>query len=394
MNARRWAAVAVATLLVGSALTVAVTAAAASGPAIQVSSVTTTPTDPITGESVTFETTVSNLQQTTGTVQVTDVYLRRSGSTTEYARAEDVGSVAPGGSLTVPLTAGFENPGEKSLTVFVVVQNRQGRAYSYSYPARVDVAAPAVRGGLSAQDRPSGGASVTLTNYGNVNFTDVEISAVVDGEVRDRRFMQSIPPDSSQNISIDTGETDTVTFNATYTANDTSHGVSRTVDLDRQLSGEVGLTSVDVTRRGQTVSIDGEAANVGGTDVQSVLLDVQDSDTARPVQGSGDFFVGQIEASEFATFELAAAVESGIETVTVEITYIVDDDRVTTTRHIDVSSAEVSNPPDGTTGNSQAARGDGGSTGGLLGGLPLLGIGVVLLVALIVATVAYRRRNR
>lgn len=394
MILRRPRVLLLAALLVGSTLAVGVTAVAASGPAVQVSSVTTTPTDPVAGESVTFETTVSNLQQTDGTVQITDVYLRRTDSTTEYARVEDVGSVAPGGSLTVPLTARFENAGEKGLTVTVVVQNQQGSFFRYSYPARVDVAEPVVRGGLSAGELPSGDASVTFTNYGNVNFTDVEISAVVDGEVRDRRYTQDIPPEGSRNITIETGDTDTATFRASYTANDTSHEVSRTIDLDRDLAGEVRLTSVDVTRRGQTVTIDGEAANVGGTDVQSVLLAVQDGNDASPVQGSGEFFVGQVEASEFATFELAAALDPGTEAVTVDITYIVDGDRETRTRQVDVSSVSSSGQPGGDSDNPQAATDGGGSGGGLLGGLPVLGIGVVLLVALIVATVVYRRRNR
>lgn len=50
-------------------------------PDVQISSVSVTPDDPGPGERVTVETTVSNLQSSDGTVEITDVYLRRSGST-------------------------------------------------------------------------------------------------------------------------------------------------------------------------------------------------------------------------------------------------------------------------------------------------------------------------
>jgi hypothetical protein len=180
MTVSRTAALLLATLLVGSALTVGATTVAASSPDVQVASVDVAPADPVAGESVTFETTVANLQRTNGTVQVSDVYLRRSGSTREYARVEDVGSVAPGGSITDPLTAEFDNAGDKELTVTVVVQDQRGRFHRYSYPARVDVERPVVRGGLSANGSTSDETNVTLTNYGNVNFTDVEVSAEIN----------------------------------------------------------------------------------------------------------------------------------------------------------------------------------------------------------------------
>ncbi len=80
---------------------VGVVGVTAADPAVQLSSVTVTPDDPNTGERVTIEATISNLENSDTTVDVTDLYVRTPGTTEEFARGEDVGSVAPGGTLSV-----------------------------------------------------------------------------------------------------------------------------------------------------------------------------------------------------------------------------------------------------------------------------------------------------
>ncbi|MFC5136547.1 MULTISPECIES: hypothetical protein [Haloferacaceae] len=445
----------------------------ANSPAIQVSSVAVSPDTPIVGETTTVETTISNLEQTNGTVEITDVYLRDW--PTEFERAENVGSIAPGGSVTVPVTTTFDTPGEKSITVNVVVRDEEGDSHSYSYPAVVDVEEPDVDGGLSIDDDTSGEASVTLTNYGNVdftdveirtvvggeargqqytldiepdgsrtvtfdiaeynreqvtftanytangethrvsraitetadvrgglstvenssdrmtvtldnygnvNFSDVEIRALIDGEVRDRRYTRDVPPDESRSTSFSTEDYDAenVTFTATYTANGETHELSRRTVLDQQVSGAISLTSVETAPGGASVSIDGEAANVGGTDVESVLLRVQNAGGVTPADGGGEYFVGSIDASEFATFELAASVENGTSTVPIEVSYLVDGERVTTVQTVEISST---GPPASPSGDGQPS-GTNGQPQGPPGGsgiptIPIL-IGVITLI--------------
>ena len=375
-----------------SALTVGSTVAAADGPAVQVSSVTVTPEDPVEGETVTFETTISNLEGSSGTVRISDIYLRRTGSTREFARIGNVGSVAPGGSLTVPMRAAFENAGEKSLTVRVVVVDQNGSVSAYTYPASVDVETPVVRGGLSTENR-SDGTSVTLSNYGNVNFTDVAISSSVGGSVRDRQLTGDVEPDANRTVTFDTADygSDNVTFRATYTANGAARELSRTVDIDRQVRGEIRLTSVEVRRSGGTDSLEGDAANVGGTDAESVLVRVPDTGDVRPAGGAGEYFIGPVDASEFATFELSAAVDAGASSVPVEITYIVDDERVTTTQRLDLDSTAPSGG-DGASGDD--GQGDSGGSGGGQSGLPLVGIGVALALLVVAGVAVIRWRNR
>ncbi|MEA5410120.1 hypothetical protein VB773_22770 [Haloarculaceae archaeon H-GB2-1] len=63
---------------------------------VAIQSVNASVSDPAPGEQFTLTITVANLQSSSGPVEVTDVYVRRAGSTEEFARIDDVGTVAPG----------------------------------------------------------------------------------------------------------------------------------------------------------------------------------------------------------------------------------------------------------------------------------------------------------
>ena len=82
-----------------------------------------------------------------------------------------------------------------------------------------------------------------------------------------------------------------------------------------------------------------------------VLVQINDTADVRPVSPSGEYFVGGVEASEFATFELTAQTESNASSVPVTITYIVDNERVTTTQHVDLKATAMSTGPSATPGD-------------------------------------------
>jgi putative ABC transport system ATP-binding protein len=250
-------------VLLGGTGAVAVTAA---NPAVQLSSVAVTPDDPNTGERVTIEATISNLENSDTTVEVTDLYVRTPGTTEEFARGEDVGSIAPGGTLSVPVSTTFETAGQKRLDVNLGVRDEDGEYHSYIYPVYVDVSEPVVKADLSATTpgNGSGTTAVTLTNFGNTNLTDVEITAVADGAVLDRNFVHDVPPDADRTTTFDTGEvaSDTVSFTAAYDAAGGNHSTSLAVavDEDTPVPGEIRLTAIEVSRAGPGVTIQGDAA--------------------------------------------------------------------------------------------------------------------------------------
>ncbi|TKX63002.1 hypothetical protein EXE48_04440 [Halorubrum sp. ASP1] len=392
---------AVALLVLSSTGVVAVTA---DDPAIQLSSVTVTPDDPTTGEQVTIDATISNLENSDTIVDVTSLYVRSIGTTEEFARIEDVGSISPGGSLSVPISATFETAGQKQLDVNLVVQDTNGDYHSYTYPVYVEVSESVVRADLSATatENESETVEVALTNFGNTNLTDVEITAAAGGDVFDRNFARDVSPESSQVTSFDTSDvvSDTVEFTATYDAAGASHSTSLVTDVNEetQVPGEIRLTAVEVSRTGSGVMIEGDAANLGGTDANSVLVQVNETADVHPVSPSGEYFVGGVEASEFATFELTAQTESNASVVPVTLTYIVDNERVTTTQQVDLTDTAMAVGPNAAPSDSAAtssgaatSHSGAGEQGGL--SLPLLAGGVVLITILL-AGVAYRWRSQ
>jgi len=386
-------------VLIGGTGAVAVTAA---DPAVQLSSVTVTPDDPNTGERVTIEATISNLENSDTTVDVTDLYVRTPGTTEEFARGEDVGSIAPGGTLSVPVVTTFENPGQKRLDINLGVRDEDGQYHSYTYPVYIDVSEPTVKADLSAttSQNDSGTTEVSLTNFGNTNLSDVEITAVAGGEVLDRNFVYDVPPESSRTTAFDTGDvdSDTVEFTATYAAAGDAHNTSLAVDIDEEtpVPGEIRLTAIETSRAGPGVTVQGDAANLGSTDADSVLVRIGDADGVRPAPPSGEYFVGAVEASEFATFELTAETDANVSSVPVEIAYIVDNERVTTTQRVDLTAGASASPSVGAApGDGAPGDGPGGPGSDGSGGPPLQLVGgVVAVVAIVVGVAVYRWRNR
>ncbi|TKX81816.1 hypothetical protein [Halorubrum sp. SD626R] len=373
-----------------------VTVVAANGPAVNVSSVNVTPTDPTVGETVTVEVTISNQEGSNSVVDVSSIMLRTTSE--HYERVEDVGAIAPGGSLTIPITTSFDTAGQKELLAHVSAASQSNGSETshlraYYRPITIDVEEPEIDAGIAASTNTSGETTVTLTNYGNVEFTDAEIRTSVNGTQRDQRDTFDITPNESESVTFDTAnyDSDILTLTGAYTARGERHEVTRTVDLNQQVQGEIRLTSVEVTERGTTISVDGEAANIGGTDVESVLVRVPDSDTVSPAGGSGEFFVGSVDASEFATFELSSSVSNGTDTLPIELTYIVDDERITTTQTIDISTAGSSSPEPSQGQPAASSTGD-GSSGSL--GLPLIPLILGLFVVVGGSGVLYWLWNR
>jgi hypothetical protein len=96
------------------------------------------------------------------------------------------------------------------------------------------------------------------------------------------------------------------------------------------------------------------------------------------VGGSGEYFIGSVDASEFATFELTASVDSGVSSIPVEVSYIVDGERIRTTQLIEITSTNVS------MNQGDSSRPTPGSSGGQgSSGIPLVPIVIVLFVVAI-----------
>jgi hypothetical protein len=209
------------------------------------------------------------------------------------------------------------------------------------------------------------------------------------------RAMASLAPGSERtfeyDVNFDETGTRTLTSEVTYrTSEETeARSVTSSVNVDVvEATDEIRLTSVKTTRTGDGITVEGDAANVDDTNAESVLLTVQNGDGAGPTPPSGDYFVGSIEAGEFATFELTAETDSGVSSIPVEVTYIVDGDSVTTTQTVDVSETATGGTTSGVEGGQP--RGSGTPSGG---GLPLAVIGAVVVLLVVVLGI-YRWRKQ
>lgn len=370
------------------AVAVSTSAAQANG---QITDVNVTTDDPVTGDSVIVETTIANLESSDGSLDVTDVYLRTAPGAETFVRVEEVGALDPGGSVTVPMSATFETAGEKDLTVNVVVKGEDGTIKTYESPLILDVEEPRVRAQLDANvdadDGQYGTTRLDVTNAGNVEFTDVRITASANDTVIDRAYVFDMDPETNRTAVFDTRNVsnERVTFEAAFRANDRSHTATHTIDLREReaVLGEMLLTSVETTRTATGVTLEGDASNVGGTDAGSVLVEVRDTAGVRPVSPAGRYFVGDVERGEFATFELTAETPPNASSVPVEISYIAENERVRTTQRIDLA---------GTGGVTPAAESGGG--GGNAGGLPIVAIAVGLGAIAVLGTGVYVWRRR
>jgi hypothetical protein len=140
--------------------------------------------------------------------------------------------------------------------------------------------------------------------------------------------------------------------------------------------GEIRLTGVSASRQAGELQISATASNVGSSEVNSVIVSVGDEG---PVSAA-DYFVGNIEAGDFASFTLNTGVSGNVSSVPVTVTYVVDDVELSTTTEVGVEQSFASQP-------------DGASSDGGGGNGPLLLVGAVLAVVVAGAALVYRRRG-
>jgi len=238
-------------------------------------------------------------------------------------------------------------------------------------------------------ERETDRVAVEVTNFGNTAVRDVVVEPRAAGRTLPRQAVGSLSPDESETAIVDLSNVSgsTVTAVATYrVAGADRTGTARERFAYDPPAGEVTLTDVDVAfREDGTLQVTGNAGNPGDGEVTGVVVAVGESEHVAPAYPRRTYFVGTVEASEFAPFELTADVDPENATgIPVEVTYRIDGEARTesVTLPYDRSLA-----PDDSRGDSLLAR---------FPASPLV-VGAVagLLVGAIgVGSVAYLRRRR
>jgi hypothetical protein len=348
----------------------------------QVSDVTVDPTEPAAGEPVTVTVTVSNLASSDGAITVESVRLRDAATGDLLTQTAEIGQIDPGGSLDIPVVITLVEAGLTRIQAEAYVENvdRPLGRDRYIQPVVIDVAEPLVRPDLTVSPGSAYGTTdLTLANYGTLPLEAPQLTVTGPDGSPQTYYLQDVAPGANRTRTIDTRgwPMQSLRVTATYTAADATDRLTVDHALAERATepGQVRLTSVDAVRTAGGIELTGDAANLGELPVEAVYLRVGETAEVTPIPPRADFFVGEVAASEFATFRLTANVAPNTSAVPIEIRYIMANAETVTTQTVPVDPGVTAPTED-----------DGG------GGVPWLAVLIALVVAAAAALV-YRSRS-
>ncbi|PSQ19822.1 hypothetical protein BRD00_00830 [Halobacteriales archaeon QS_8_69_26] len=214
---------------------------------------------------------------------------------------------------------------------------------------------------------------VTVTNFGNAPARAVVVRPVAGDRTLPRQAVPGpVAPGESASVTVDLSSVDRageVRFSVEYRMAGDEGSVEAAYDY-RPATGSVALTGVSM-RFGEdgALHVEGNAGNVGDAEVTGVVVAVGNATGVEPTYPRRNYFVGTVEGSEFAPFELTADVDAPNATVVpLVVTYTVDG--VQQTRRIRIPYDDSLTPPDEGGGGPV----DSGLLLGVLVGVALVGI--------------------
>lgn len=256
-------------------------------------------------------------------------------------------------------------------------------------------------GGLAGSEEPTDEAvreratsfAVTVTNFGTATVRNVSVTPVTtNGTLARQAVPGPLTPGESETVVFDLAslrDPTTVTFTADYAVGVRDGRSTRTLEY-RPPVGDVVVTDLAL-RPGPdgTVVLAGNAANLGRARVTGLTLTTLPTANVTPAYPGRDYFVGTVDGSDFAPFELVVRPSGDVDDVTLRLTY--QEAGVVTERTV-VVPFESPGEPEQTGGLL------GGSAAASAGGLGGTGVGplvlVLLVAALVVVPVALWRRGQ
>lgn len=348
------------------------------------------PTQPAAGDNATMAVTLDSLSADGDSMRVTDVTLYNgTGDDADELDHADVNTWVTGGeSERWDLYAELDEKGERELRVEVEMFSQEGDKSTITRTVPVTVVDPHPSLALASDPvGPSGETdlSLTLANGANVNATGVDVtlssSDVTVGH--SHHVVSSLAPGAATDLTVPVSEASAgpvaVTAEVSYTTAGGDHRrYERTLDANVEPvdnPARISLTGVRVEQEGRTLSISGSASNPGATNASGAEIRALSGEHVAPGNSRASFFVGDVAASDFTSFEVNARLTDTVnETIEipVEVEYAVDGERITRERTIQYTPTSES--------NDQRTQ---------QGGLPLVYVGAGLL--LVLGVVGWRR---
>jgi len=254
-----------------------------------ITNVSVSPQEPLPGELVRFTVSLRNAEGADGPFQVDSVWIRKAGTTTEYARVNNPGNVPPGSSLEVPLTTRFDEPGVKELQVRVNAVDENDELTQLQYPVTVVVSERRTQLSVDVEE-PVVGAStpvnVTVSNGGADPLRQIDLRLGGDGVQAEnsRRLLASLEPGADRSFTYDVtfAEAGPTTLEAVlrYAATSGQTQVVRenqTVTVDA-LREDVSVEASTDVAGGANPPLSVEVTNFGNAPLEDVSLRVADGD--------------------------------------------------------------------------------------------------------------------
>ncbi len=273
---RRLVLLAVLVLFATSAIAVA---AAVPDARLTVTEATPTTETVVTGEPTTIDVTVALDGASQTAVELDSVRIETTDGE-ELASADSLGSLSPGGSLTVPVTTTFEEPGERSLRVVAETTDEDGDTTTATRPLSVVVEQAPPLVDVESVETVAGTETTLALNVSNptneqlrnvvlsVSGTNLRaetdqrsIASLAPGETVERSL--TVVPQVAGNATAQISVTYTTSSGATATFDRTVEYTAEPLVADLGLSAAVASSDEATSNDGVSVSPDG---GIGGLD--------------------------------------------------------------------------------------------------------------------------------
>ncbi len=164
-----------------------------------------------------------------------------------------------------------------------------------------------------------------------------------------------------------------ISFTSLYYNGDNLHTGYEEISLEIVERSSLIFTNLEISRFGSNYVFTGDLNNFGTTPAQNVILSIYPDDGVEPVQPSGSYFIGTLDADDFSGFELSALVTGDNVTEIPVLIEFRDSDNT-------YASAINSLPLDSNRVSSSSAE----------GGIPAYVWVIILLSLVVVGFVIYR----
>ncbi|WP_324661787.1 COG1361 family protein [Haloarcula sediminis] len=294
-------------------------------------------------------------------------------------------SLEQGGTATADFRFRPERAGVNELTATVTYTLPSGTERTVTRNQTIETE-PARRGVVLETSRSGSGTEQTLTvdivNQGNAPAEDIVVTGVSENATISQTIVDSVPASSTRQVRLNATLSEPradVAVTADYESGTVQRSVNATATL-RATPASIELTGLDVAREDGLLQVTGSTSNVGTTTARSVVVRVVPSETVEPAPPNRDFFVGEVPGSDFSSFDLTARATGNVSSIPLEVSYLVDGERITETFAAPVDSGLA----------GQEEQQTGGGPG--VGLFAVLGLGVVTVLA--VAGLLFRRYRR